>query len=86
MVEGCERNFKNRTNWRHVIGTTEAESGQESKAFHTEEWWIVQNGWRQQTTMMFDNNKSIDGDERIAWRSFMRAFSNWNNIEENIGC
>jgi hypothetical protein len=35
---------------------------------------------------MFDNNRSIDGDERIARRTFKRAFCNINNVEEDIGC
>jgi hypothetical protein len=35
---------------------------------------------------MFDNNRSIDGDERIAWRIFRRAFCNGNNAKEDFGC
>ncbi len=57
-----------------------------SKAFHIEEWWIVQNGPRQLSVMMFDNYKRINDDERIAWKTISRAFCNWNNIKENIGC
>jgi hypothetical protein len=30
--------------WGHIIGTTKAKIGQESKDFHIEEWWIVHNG------------------------------------------
>jgi hypothetical protein len=36
--------------------------------------------------MMFDNYKSTNGDERIAWKTIKRAFCNWNNIEKDIGC
>jgi hypothetical protein len=31
---------------------------------------------------MFDNNKNTNGDERIAWKTLMRAFYNWNNAEK----
>ncbi len=54
MAEGCERNFKNMTNWGHVINTTEAKVGQESRAFHTKEQWIVQNGPRQQIVTIIE--------------------------------
>jgi hypothetical protein len=35
---------------------------------------------------MFDNNKSMDGDEKTTQRTFRRAFCNINNAKENIGC
>jgi len=63
------------TDWGHIINATKAEIGQESKTFYIEEWWIVHNGPRQQTMMMFDNNKSTYGDERTTWKTF----SNWTN-------
>jgi hypothetical protein len=44
MAEGCKRIFKNMIEWGHIIGTTKAKIGQESKDFHIEEWWIVHNG------------------------------------------
>jgi hypothetical protein len=47
-----------------------------SKAFHIEEWWIVQNGPRQLSVMMFDNYKRITDDERTAWKTISRAFCN----------
>ncbi len=48
----------------HVIATTKAEISQEGKAFHTEEWGIMQNGPRQQTMKMFDKYQLTNGDER----------------------
>ncbi len=33
---------------------------------------------------MLNNIWSIDGDQRIAWRTFRKAFCNKNNAEENI--
>ncbi len=35
---------------------------------------------------MFDNYRSIDGDDRTIWKTIRRAFCNWNNIEKDIGC
>jgi hypothetical protein len=35
---------------------------------------------------MFDNNKNIDSDEKIARRTFKKAFCNENNTEEHTGC
>jgi hypothetical protein len=32
---------------------------------------------------MFDNNRSIDGDEKTTW-TFRRAFYNRNNVKEDI--
>ncbi len=34
---------------------------------------------------MFDNYKSIDGDEKTARRTIRRSFYNWNHEEEDIG-
>jgi hypothetical protein len=53
MAERYERIFENKKNWGHGIGTTEI--GQESRTFHIKEWWIVKNGPKQLTVMMFDN-------------------------------
>jgi hypothetical protein len=74
------------TNWGHVIDAIKAEIGEENTTFYTKEWWIVQNGLKQQIAMMFDNNINIDGDEKTAWLSFRKAFCNGNNVEEDIGC
>jgi hypothetical protein len=62
--------------WRHIIGTTKAKVGKESKDFHIEEWWIVHNGPSQQTMTMFDIYGNVDGDERIVWRTIRRASCN----------
>jgi hypothetical protein len=86
MVEWCQRIFEIMTNSGHIISSVEAEISQESKASYNEEWWIVYNGPIQQIVMMFDNNKSTDGDARITWWTIRRAFCNWNNAEEDIGC
>jgi hypothetical protein len=86
MVEWRKRIFENGTYWGYVIDTTEAEIGWERRTFHTEEWWTVHNGPRQQIATMFDNCKSIDGGERIARRTIGRTLCNWNNEEEDIGC
>jgi hypothetical protein len=86
MDKWCKRIFENRIAWGHVICVAKAKINQESRTFFTKEWWIVQNGPRQQTTIMFNNNKNTNGDERITWRTFKKAFCNWNNLEENIGC
>ncbi len=56
--------FENKADWRNILCTTKAKISQESKTFHIEEWWIVQNGSRQQTTKMFDNYISTNSDER----------------------
>jgi hypothetical protein len=76
MAEGCERIFENKTNWRQIIGTTQEEISQENIAFHVKEWWIVHNGPRQQTSMMFDNYRGTDGDERTTRSTIRRAFCN----------
>ncbi len=33
----------------------------------------------------FDNNRNTNGDERTTWRTFIGAFRNENNVEEDIG-
>jgi hypothetical protein len=36
--------------------------------------------------MMFNNNRSTNGDERTARKTFKRAFCDENNAKEDIGC
>jgi hypothetical protein len=86
MAEWCKSIFENMIDRGKIIYITKVESGQESRAFHTKEWWIIQNGSRQQTMKMFDNYRSIDGDEKTTWRTIKMSFCNWNHVEEDIRC
>ncbi len=76
MVEWCKKKFENMTTWRHIIDAREAKIGQKNKTFYNEKWWIIENGPRQQTMTVFDNNKSTDGDEKTTWKTFKKAFCN----------
>jgi len=86
MAKGCERIFVNMPYWGHIISTIKTKIGQENRTIHTEKWWIVQNGPRQQTMAMFDNYKNTNGDEKITWTTNMKAFCNWNNTKKDIRC
>ncbi len=68
--------------WGYIISLAKVEIGQESIAFHIQEWWIVHNGPRKQIVTMFNNDISIDVDEIIAWKTIRRAFCNWNNTKD----
>ncbi len=75
MVELCKRFYENKADWKNIIYITKIEIGQDNKAIHTEEWWIVQNRPRQQIMKMFGNYRSAYGDERIAWRTIKVYFA-----------
>ncbi len=86
IAEWWKNIFENMTTWGYVISAIEAKISEESITFYIEEWWIIQNGPRQQIATIFDNNKNTYGDEKTIRRTFRMAFCNWNNAKKDIGC